>query len=75
MENVKVVKVCPVCQSKDIIQNIRSFMGFGDRGMIFGNGSHCGNCGVKFVFNSAHLKRELNREATLIKRAKDKAKR
>lgn len=63
MKSAKVIKECPVCHSDNIVQGIK----FLDHA-IYGNGSHCGNCGVKFVYDSIHLKQELNKILTIMKR-------
>jgi len=64
MDN-KIIEICPVCHSHDIYQQLGNGMS-GDEFIIYGTGSHCNNCGVKFVFNTPHLQQDIDKERTYL---------
>ncbi len=56
----KIIKECPICHSTDIQQclgNTASFLE--EKIMVFGVGSSCTNCGVRFTFNTEHLESDI----------------
>ncbi len=55
MKETRRIKTCPVCHSDNII------------GTVFGDGSHCGDCGVKFAFKSMREKEELDKAIAALK--------
>ncbi len=68
MEEVKVIKVCPVCQSEDIQQLTGAMMIGSNQTLRYGRGSYCMQCGVKFQHNTEHLTLDLAEERESIKR-------
>ena len=51
MTEEKLIYVCLVCASNDIIQDVHQTS---TRHVVVLKGCHCGNCGVKYVFNKGN---------------------
>ena len=69
----KIIKECPVCHSTDFQQCLGNTASFLDEEIgVFGVGSFCTNCGVRFAFNTDHLESDIVTERAFLTERREK---